>query len=410
MLKTIVHLDINAFFASVEQQANPYLRNRPVAVIKGYGRSCIIAASFEAKKFGVKTGCRTWEAQHLCPKITFVPADFEKYLPMTEKLIAITQRFAPLVEVFSLDEVFLDLTGLPSTTKIIQKIQKTIKEEVGSQITVSAGVSYNKLLAKLASDLAGKEEILIINRKNKDEFLGKIKPSAICGIGSRIEARLFNLGIKNLLTIRKIPEDFLRASFGPWWARRLKEISWGIDDSSLTPLSHLPMPKSVGRTFTLFKNTYDLKIIKATLRNLSEEVGEKVRQMKLVGRTVGLGIRGDDQEFFQEKTLKDFLDDGQLIFETSWQIFKQKLWLSSVRFLGVWLTNLYEKKFLSYSLFEETKKREKVLEAVDKVNHRFGSLTIFPGVLLGQKLIRPEVTGFLGDKKFWLENLHTSGV
>lgn len=494
MRRQIAHLDLNSFFASVEQQANPYLRNKPLGIIKASGRTCIIAASPEAKKFGVKTGSRTYDARNLCPQIILIPADFDKYFPVTQELIRICQENCPTVEVFSLDEAFLDLTGFPEPVKIIKKIQKQVSQQIGDQITLSAGLSYNKLLAKLASDLAAKNQILIINQKNKDQILSTIKPSQICGIGPRIEARLFNIGITNLLQIRKTPQQFLAASFGPWWAQNLKNIAWGTDLSPLTPITLIPEAKSVSRTFTLFANTTNQKIIKATLRNLSEEVAAKLRQMKMVGKTIGLGIRGGENceasdftiggpkgdsplaptlsrrgcqgacdrqgveplgtsehrervflGFHQEKSLQDFTNDGQIIFEKVWQIFQNSYphpnlsknnrysqsnrhnsrphlhnnrhpefisasetdfkIPSSVRFLGVWATNLFPKNLLTPSLLPQIQKREKILKAIDQINTRFGSLTIFPGVLLGQKLIHPEVTGYLGDKKLRFNSL-----
>lgn len=406
MKNQIAHLDINSFFASIEQQANPYLRNKPIGIIKALGRTCVIAASYEAKKFGVKTGCRTWEAKSLCPQILFVPADFDKYFPVTRQLIEICFQHCPTVEVFSLDEVFLDLTGFPNPISLIQKIQKQVAQQIGDQLTLSAGLSYNRLLAKLASDLAAKNQILIITKENKDQVLATIQPSQICGIGPRIEARLAKMGITNLLQLRIIPQKYLAASFGPWWAKQLKNISYGIDHSEVTPIEVWPEAKSVSRTFTLFQNTSHPKVIKATLRNLCEEVAEKLRKMKMVGKTVGLGLRGGDfLGFHQERTIQEFTDDGKIIFNKAWQIFQDHQWEFSVRFLGVWVTNLFSKHFLTPSLLPENQKREKILKAIDQVNARFGSLTVFPGVLLDQKLIHLEVTGYLADKKLRFNNL-----
>lgn len=430
MARQIAHLDINSFFASIEQQANPYLRHKPIAIIKALGRTCVIAASYEAKKFGVKTGCRAWEAKSLCPQIIFVPADFDKYFPVTHQLIKICFQHCPTVEVFSLDEAFLDLTGFQNPISIIKKIQKAVALQIGDQITLSAGLSYNRLLAKLASDLATKNQILIITKKNKDQLLSSIQPSQICGIGPRIEARLAKMGITNLLQIRKIPQKYLGTSFGPWWAQQLKAISHGIDHSEVTPIEVWPEAKSVSRTFTLFQNTTHPKVIKATLRNLCEEVASKLRQMKMVSRTIGLGLRGGEfLGFHQERTLKEFTNDGRIIFNKAWQIFEDEVlkflliernpepsdaksdwftghhWHLSVRFLGVWVTNLFSKHLLTPSLLPENQKREKILKAIDQVNTRFGSLTVFPGTLLGRKLIRPEVTGYLADKKLRFNNL-----
>ncbi len=154
MDKIILHIDFDSFFASVEQQFNPLLRNKPLGVTATNGRTCIIASSREAKRLGIKTGTRSYEAFKICPKLSLVPANFVKYFEISKKFLKICQNFSPEVELFSIDEVFMDITltnhlfGGPC--KMIEKIKKEIKEKIGEYITVSVGISYNKLLAKLA--------------------------------------------------------------------------------------------------------------------------------------------------------------------------------------------------------------------------------------------------------------------
>jgi len=405
-MQTILHLDLDSFFASVEQQANPKLVGKPVGVIKGPGRTCVIAASKEAKKFGVKTGTRTWEAKALCPQIIFVPADFDKYFFVTKKFIEICSHYSPDLEVFSIDELFLDITQTKDlfggVWKICQKIKQDIRKEIGQHITCSIGISYNRLLAKLASKIKKPDGIFEITPKNRDGILFSSKLTDVCGLGTRLEKRLFNLGITDFKNLRKIPIDFLEASLGPFWSRQLKKISYGEDDSILTRIGEIPKMKSVSRTYTLYEDTTDLSLIKATLRNLCEEVAFKAREMGMAGRMIGVVVRGGGQENCRHKTLKYFLDDGGKIFEGVWQLFSLMKWSGLVRFLGVWLEDLRPKNNLTINIFEKERRKEKLLMALDKINKTFGEFTIYPAVLLNNKKIKSEVNGFLGDKNFRL--------
>lgn len=406
MKRTIIHLDMDSFFATVEQQANPYLRGKPVGITKQEGRSCVIAASVEAKKFGVKTGTSVWEAKKLCPEIILVPSDFEKYFSVTKQFIEIASQFTPLVEVFSIDEVFLDVTETQSLFGgpffIALKIKQLMNERIGGWTTCSVGVSYNKLLAKLASEQNKPDGYFELNQKNRDAILGKINLYDICGIGWRLTPRLLNAGVRNLLQIREMPDDVLQATFGPYWSVELKRLSWGIDNSPVVPSTEIPDMKSVSRTFTLFANTRDERKIKQTIRNLCEEAARKIRDMEMLTRQVVVGIRGDDQDACGHKTLKYYLDDGQEIFDLTWQIYQKWDWPFSVRFIGVWLGLLEKRKYLTQDLFPWKRKKTKLLQAMDKVNKRYGEFTIYPATLLGGELIRSEVNGYLGDKKYRL--------
>lgn len=448
MQNVILHLDMDSFFASVEQQANPKLVGKPVGVIKGLGRTCIIAASREAKKLGIKTGTTTYEAKAIYSKISFVPADFDKYFSVTKRFIEICSRYSPDLEVFSIDELFLNITqtkdffGGPDG--ICRKIKDDIKKEIGEFITCSIGISYNRLLAKLASGIKKPDGIFEINLKNRDEVLFSCKLTDVCGLGNRLEKRLFNLGITDFKNLRKVPLECLEASLGPYWSKELKRLSYGEDDSLLMRIGEIPKMQSVSRTYTLYENTTDLAKIKATLRSLCEEAAFKAREMGMVGRTIGVGVRGgkwEESGDYRHKTLKYFVDSGRELFEISWKLFLEMAWLSltdlpdgsltgrQVRFLGVWLGDLRPKTDLNLSIFPEEKRKESLDKAMDSVNKRFGELTIYPAVMLGnspsaspsatspstvssgqsnrswpsgsgQGLIKSEVNGFLGDKKY----------
>lgn len=410
MQNVILHLDMDSFFASVEQQANPALVGKPVGVIKGQGRTCIIAASKEAKKLGIKTGTTTYEAKAIYSKIILVPADFDKYFSVTRKFIDICGRYSPDLEVFSIDELFLEMTQskkfFGGTMAVCQKIKEAIRKEIGEHVTCSIGISYNRLLAKLASGMKKPDGIFEITPENRDEVLFNCKLTDVCGLGERLRVRLFNLGITDFKNLRKVPLECLEASLGPYWPKELKKLSFGEDNSLLARIGEIPKMKSVSRTFTLYENTADLNKIKATLRNLCEEAAFKVREMGQMGRIVGLGVGGlNYSREYTHKTLKFFLDSGEEIFKITWDLFGKLNWQELpiggyVRFLGIWLGELKLKSELTGRLFPEEKRKENLINAMDRVNKRFGELTLYPAVLLGQNKIKREVNGFLGDKYF----------
>lgn len=412
-MQKVLHLDMDSFFASVEQQANPKLVGKPVGVIKGEGRTCIIAASREAKKLGIKTGTSTYDAKKIFSKIILVPADFDKYFSVTKKFIEICSRYSPDLEVFSIDELFLEVTQTEKffngTLGIVREIKVNIKEEIGEYITCSIGISYNRLLAKLASGINKPNGVFEITKENRDEVLFSARLTDVCGLGFALEKKLFDCGITSFKTLREIPMEYLQSSFGPYWSKELKKLSYGEDDSLLTRIGEIPKMKSVSRTFTLYENTTDLQIIKATLRNLCEETAFKAREMGMAGREIGVAIRGEGLGKLgilgrfgdnKHKTLKYFIDGGRDFFEIVWKLFAEIKRDGDVRFLGVWLGMLKPKKELTIGLFPEEKKKENLLSAMDKVNKRFGELTLYPAVMLQSTKIKSEVNGFLGDKGF----------
>jgi DNA polymerase-4 len=410
MQKTILHVDFNSYFASVEQQKNPFLRGKPVGIIKAEGRTVIIAASYEAKRRGVKTGVSVSEAKQFCPDIFLVPADFDSYDYITHKFYEICHRYSDLVELFSLDEVFLDVSRTASlfgppigeakgVKKIALLLKKDIKEELGEWLPVSVGIAKNKLLAKLASDLEKPNGLVEITDKNLDDCLGRAEFEQICGIGRRLEQRLRDMGVTQLLQIRSIPERLLAASFGPYWSKQLRNMSWGEDNSPIVPSYQLPLPKTVSRTHTLFKDIFETGKILAVIRNLVEEAAEKLRLAKMSGRQFGLMVRSGENSEVRFITRKYFSNDSLNIFQELKRLFLSLKWRGSVRFLGVWVSLLAEENSLSQSFLPEVNRRIAVLSVQDKINSRFGHYTLFPASLLQASIIHPEVNGFLGDER-----------
>ena len=197
MTRTILHIDMNSYFATVEQQANPLLRGKPIAVSgRPNIQSVVATASYEAKKYGVKSGMNTWEAKKLCPFLIFIPGDPNKYIDITGRLIKIFKSYTPLVEIFSIDEVFLDLSHASSRAQeIALEIKVRIRREIGDKMTCSIGVASNKFLAKLASEKKKPDGLTIVTPETLDEILLSSKLDDFCGIGRRILARLSDIRI-----------------------------------------------------------------------------------------------------------------------------------------------------------------------------------------------------------------------
>lgn len=394
----IMHVDADSYFASVEQQANPFFRGKPLGVVKAEGRGCIIAASKEAKKLGIKTGTTVWEAKKIYPNIILVPADFWKYFSITEQFLGILKSYTPILEVFSLDEAFLELDR--DAFEIALDIKRRIKIEIGEWITVSIGISYNKLLAKLAGEVSKPDGLLEINKDNLDFVLSRAKLSDFCGIGMRLEPRLKAMGVKNILNLRKISLNDLIRIFGDFRARKLYNMSYGIDNTPVIPYQDIPYPKSVSRTFTLFKDETDTAVIRKTIYNLCLEAGAKLRTVGMAGRLIALYINYHTTVYGNKVTRKIYTNDGEEIFKICCKMYND----SPARFIGVYVGLLERTCNLPMSIFEEDRKRDIVLSAMDTVNNKYGDFTIYPARLLGNELIRPEVNGFFGDKKIRMAN------
>lgn len=389
-MKTILHLDMNSYFATAEQQANPYLRGKPVGIIKAAGRGCVIAASVEAKKFGVKTGTTVWEARKLCPQITFVPSDMDKYLSLTHKMIEVVNDYSPTMEVFSIDEVFADVSQSQEcfsggAMQIALEIKQRLRQELGEWMRASIGISFTRLTAKLASEMKKPDGLTWLTPENYLTATEGIKVEDVCGIGQSRTAYLRARGAYFLGQARRLLD----------LPPEIAELVWLKLDEPLTAVEEVEPAKSVSRTYTTYKELRSEVEIERLVRNLVEEAAAKLREMGMAGRTFGLNLSSSlrQENFWQRLTTKTSTDDGLVVFDLLWKKFRQSPPLPGVRFAGVWISNLV----FNYQL-PIFKRRRELLAAVDKVNSRHGLFTVYPARLMSGELIRPEVTGFLGDK------------
>lgn len=406
MKRVILHIDFDSFFASCEQQFNPVLRGKPIGVTATNGRTCIIAASREAKKMGIKSPSRTWEAKGICPNLITVPAQFERYWDITQKFLDICKDYSPYVELFSLDEVFMDITSTQNLFggkhKIIEIIRERIKEEIGEYITVSVGLSYNKLLAKLASGMNKPNGFAEINLENLEEVYSKVKLTDFCGIGARIEKRLNRIGISAPLQLRLASLDILVSEFKDVEGHFLKNLGLGEDGREVVPYYNPVSVKSVGRNYCLPQNCYDQRLILQHVFELCEEVGIKLRKIHKKARTIGLYL-GGSKTFHGRKTITDHIDKGTEIFSLcrmlydEWGLAKLSRENGMVRQISVWAGNLEDVDNLTVSIFEE-RKDNKIQIAIDKINDKFGDHSIRNGFVHLGPTLKTVPNGFMADK------------
>lgn len=301
-LRRIVHIDMDAFYASVEQRDNPALRGKPVAVGGSRERGVVAAASYEARKFGVRSAMPSVTAKRKCPELIFVPPRFDAYRAISQQIRAIFAQHTPLIEPLSLDEAYLDVTqnlqGIASATEVAQRIRQKIREEIG--LTASAGVSYNKFLAKLASDQNKPDGLFVITPRMGPAFVETLPVGKFHGIGPATAAKMNRIGIATGIDLRACSLPFLQHHFGKaggfyYW------ISRGIDHRPVQPNR---VRKSVGSEDTFATDLFERHEARSALQPLIEKVWRYCEANAIHGRTVTLKVKYTDfQQITRSHTL-----------------------------------------------------------------------------------------------------------
>lgn len=387
MDRVIFHIDMNAFFASVEQSANSSLRGKPIAVVGSGGRTVITTSSYEARAFGVKTGMAIWEGKRCCPELIVVVGDNRKYQHTSTGINKIFRDYTPEVEAFSIDESWLDVTHslrmFGSPENIAYRIKARIKHHFN--ITCSIGIAPNKLLAKLASDMQKPDGLTTIAPGDVAKVLEHMPVKALCGIGRNTERQLALLSVRTCGELGRCPEEWLTRKFGII-GKRLKLMGLGKDDSQVIPFGDEDEVKSVGHSSTLERDIDDPQEIRRFLLQLSEMVGSRARRYGVTGKTVALYVRYADffTSFGKQTTLNQYVNQSDEIYRAAMSILDSVNLEQPVRLMGVRLSNLNHQAE-QLPLFEDERKKLFATQAMDQVNAKYGDMAVTFGSLLPGK-------------------------
>jgi DNA polymerase-4 len=338
-IRKIIHVDMDAFYASVEQMDNPSLKGKAVAVGGGANRGVISAASYEARKFGVKSAMSGRLAEKLCPHLIFVAPRFDRYRDISQQIRSIFLDYTDLVEPLSLDEAYLDVTenkiGMPSATLIAKKIRQRIHEEVG--LTASAGISINKFIAKIASDYNKPNGQKTVNPEDVLQFLEALDIRKFYGVGRVTAEKMYQKGIFTGKDLKAKSLGYLEDNFGKSGAHYYYIVR-GIHNSAVKPNR---TRKSLAAERTFSKNLSSEIFMLEKLEHISEEVSRRLNKSSISGKTITLKIKFSDfTQQTRSKTLPYYVQDKAIILETAKALLYQDHLKDSVRLLGISLSNL----------------------------------------------------------------------
>jgi DNA polymerase-4 len=390
--RTILHVDLDAFFVSVEQARNPALRGK--AVIVGgdpAGRGVVSTASYEARRFGVRSAMPLRTAKKLAPHAIFLPGDFKEYERVSRRFHAILADCSPLVESGGLDEAWVDITGceaiVGTALEAAALVRSRVREELG--IAASVGIASSKMVAKVASDQAKPDGVLAVRAGEEAEFLAPLPLRTLPMLGPALERRLARLGVTTLGQVAALPPDTLRAVIGPH-GPALAARCRGVDPS---PVAGRGAPKSVSREGTFSRDVADPTRLRAVVRGFSESVGAQLRFQGLRARTIGVKLRfGDFSTVSRSLTLPRAVNSDDAIFEAAEALIAEARQgdKRAVRLLGVSASNLVPNEYQIPLGRDREQRREALSAAVDRMRRKYGrrslqsGSTAFDGVTSGE--------------------------
>jgi DNA polymerase-4 len=385
--RTIFHIDMDAFFAAVEVMANPSLAGKPLIVCGDPERRSVVStASYEARKFGVRSGMAITEARRLCPGGVFLRGNPEKYVHTSVRILNLFKEFTDRVEPFSIDEAFLDLSETSRDAGSPEAIGRRIKGKVWSEVglSCSVGIGPNKLIAKMASSLQKPDGLSLVRGETYLEVFGGKTVSTLWGVGEKIERELNRMGIRTIADLAAFPEEELVRAFGVE-GERLHHASNGRDDTPVLPYYQGIEAKSLGHEHTLPRDVAEREELEAVILRLSDQVARRMRAHRYRGRTVTLKIRASDfQTRTRQRVLSGYTDEERTVFSVARALFRANWKGEKVRLLGVSVSNLVRwsggpQPFL----FDEDRRHRDLLEAVDRVRDTFGENALTRARLVG---------------------------
>lgn len=419
--KLIAHLDMNSYFASVEQQADPFLRGKPLGVCAYLHRhGCVIAASIEAKKLGMKVGMTVDEARKTVPQAVFVQNDPAKYRAVTSRVFRLLHELTDRVEHYSIDEAFLDLTGwyrdAAEAAWALARVRSRITNEVGEWLRCSIGIAPTRFLAKTASDMEKPNGLVIIDHDNLDEMLGRLDLEDVCGIGPRIRRRLERLGLRTLLEVKRAPTGNLMRSMGKY-GLFLQYKLHGLEFERVMTTEET-LPRSVGHSYCVPNRVNKEGKVVATLMRLTERAGRRMRKLGLLANTVSVavGFRSAPGSNAPDHVASSFWqpDDGANVYVNLSEPASDSFTLVSaacdllrgvwqnepVNFLAVTLSDLVVPNGQvrldgeNGAFFTARDRRQRVSHAVDAVRDRYGDTAILFGDMINLGDEAPDRIGF----------------
>ena len=376
-MRWIMHIDMDAFFASVEQLDNPELKGKPLIVGGQSCRGVVSTCSYEARKFGVHSAMPMVEARRLCPHAEFLLGRMWRYEEVSREIMRIFHEEAPLVEQLSIDEAFLDVSGMERLCKDVRNVGWRIKERIKNEIglTCSVGLAPNKFLAKMASDLQKPDGFTVITHEKARSFIAPLPVTKIFGIGGAAKQMLAQFGIATIGQLANADRSILQKVFGKN-ADKVQHLAMGLDDRPVIPET---APKSIGRETTFEKDLYTFEDCKAAILELSGQTGFRLRNKGYSGRTVTLKVKFKDFKIITRSISSEGdISCDEEIFSLAVKLLKDVAYENGVRLLGVTVSNLQDGSCGSLC-FEENTKLLQRNAAVDNLKKRFGENIIARG-------------------------------
>lgn len=394
--RAILHVDMDAFFASVEALERPELRNKPLIVGGDGARGVVASCSYEARYYGVRSAMPSSKAKRLCPHAIFVSGSYGLYEKYSERMHAVFKRFTPLIEGISLDEAFLDVTGAQrlfgSPEEIAWKIRKQVQEELG--LSVCVGVADTKHVAKLASQAAKPKAspkgpiqgkgVLVITPNGAIDFLHKLPVRALWGVGPAAEKRLNSIGVQTVRQLANTPISVLISALGKASAQHLHDLAWNRDDREVEPEREV---KSIGHEQTYPKDLFDHDAIHVQLVRLVDAVTLRMRSSGVVGRTIQLKVRFSTfRTITRSRSLPKPTANASAILRTVDELIGRIDLSEGVRLLGVSLSNLEEAvEAEQLQLLNGEPLHNELDDTIDEIRKRYGDSSVVPGQLVGSK-------------------------
>lgn len=376
--RTIMHVDMDAFFASIEQRDNPELRGKPVIVggRRDSKRGVVSTCSYEARAFGVHSAMPIAQAARLCPQAYFLPGRMDVYRAVSQEIHQIFHEFSPVVESVSVDEAFLDMTGCEHFYPSLEEMGQTIKRRIAAKtkLTASVGIASNKLLAKIASDLRKPDGLVVIRPEEVDKYLLPLSIRKIWGVGEKTAEILSRYGVKTVADMRRLSPEWLQSILGKH-GLHLYQLCRGIDHREVigTPEA----AQSIGHEITFETDLSSMDECRKALAQLAADVGWRLRRHGLFGKTVTVKARYSNfSTITRARTLTRSFHDDRTIAETAWQLFKESVPPGKFRLLGIYVSNLEEHQQLD--LFHQ---EDRLTETLDKINLKYGKAIVKRGIL-----------------------------